>query len=177
MCTGLAAYFIPTYSCSPNFSELEPLPSCSAVKLGMDCCGKDGNNMGWRYLLYCVGAITTVSWVLRTLVFRFHESPKFLLTKGRDDQAVEVLQHISKFNGRECTITLEDFEKLTFEHEELYGKADVATIDVKATYAEKLKHGLSRYQQLFSSGPVAWLTVCVWMIYICDFFAFTVAGM
>jgi len=183
MCTGLAYKLIPQYSCSPNFSELVPLQSCNAVPFGEACCGRDqfgnANNMGWRYLLYCVGGITIVAWLLRTVVFRFRESPKFLLYKGRDDAAVEVLQQISKFNGRDCTVTLEDFEKLTLEYEQIHGTTAVlgGSNQEKATFKQKAKMELSRYKLLFSSWPVAWLTILVWCTYAADYFGFTVAGM
>jgi len=133
---------------------------------------------GWRYLLYCTGAITIAAWILRTVAFRFRESPKFLLVKGRDDAAVEVLQQISAFNGRECTVSLEDFEKLTAQHEELFGPAaEIGAQQTKKSVGQMIRAELSRYGLLFSSGPVAMLTICVWGTYACDYFGFTVAGM
>lgn len=179
ICTALAYNLIPKYSCSPNFSELNSLPSCLAVNAGEECCGKDGNNMGWRYLLFLIGGITIIVWICRTVLFRFRESPKFLVYRGRDDRAVEVLQQISVFNGRECTVTLEDFEKLTTEHQANTGETAViggGDSQLKATPMQKFKMELSRYKLLFSSGPVAWLTICVWMTYVCDYWGFSVAG-
>jgi len=112
------------------------------------------------------------------VAFRFRESPKFLLVKGRDDAAVEVLQQISAFNGRECTVSLEDFEKLTAQHEELYGPAaEIGATKSNASIGQMIRAELSRYGLLFSSGPVAMLTICVWGTYACDYFGFTVAGM
>ena len=71
--------------------------------------------MGWRYTLLCLGGICIFIFFLRFVVFRFRESPKFLLYRGRDAKAVEVLHQIAKFNGRESTVTLQVFEALNDE--------------------------------------------------------------
>lgn len=51
ICSVMAYGFIPVHSCSPNFSEAGPLPSCKNVDVDVACC-KKGDNVGWRYLLY-----------------------------------------------------------------------------------------------------------------------------
>lgn len=50
ICSVMAYGFIPIHSCSPNFSEAGPLPSCKNVGIDVACCKKD-DNAGWRYLL------------------------------------------------------------------------------------------------------------------------------
>lgn len=45
-----------------------------------------------------LGLVTLFVFFLRVAVFRFYESPKFLLSKGRDAEAIEVLHKIAKFN-------------------------------------------------------------------------------
>ena len=44
--------------------------------------------MGWRYYLWTIGALVLALFVTRALVFRLHESPKFLVGRGRDARAV-----------------------------------------------------------------------------------------
>ena len=36
--------------------------------------------MGWRYLLFTLGAFTLVLWALRFLLFTLEESPRYLAT-------------------------------------------------------------------------------------------------
>lgn len=114
LCSAIAFGFIPTMSCSPNFSEADPLPSCNKAGLvpGAPCCGR-ANNMGWRYLMFTLGAITLAVFCLRFLVFSFRESPKFLVYKGQDEKAIRVVQHIAKTNGVECHLSLASFEALS----------------------------------------------------------------
>ncbi|KAJ4423619.1 hypothetical protein N0V82_001787 [Gnomoniopsis sp. IMI 355080] len=116
LCSAIAFGFIPTMSCSPNFSEANPLPSCNTPGLapGTDCCGRS-NNMGWRYLLFTLGAITLAVFCVRFFVFKFRESPKYLIYKGQDEKAISVIQHIAKVNRRQCGLTIADFDALSSE--------------------------------------------------------------
>lgn len=138
--------------------------------------------MGWRYTLICLGAICLTIFFLRFVVFRFQESPKFLLYRGSDDRAVEVLQKIAKFNGRESSITLEIFEALTNEHMSMaHGETNMPIIDagvekVTSTWPEKIKKELLRCKILFSSFSLARLTILVWITYIFDYWGFSIAG-
>lgn len=52
-------------------------------------------------------------WFVRFFVFRFHESPRYLIGKGRDEEAIEVIHTIAKYNGKadRCTITVDDLRK------------------------------------------------------------------
>jgi hypothetical protein len=69
-----------------------------------------------RYMMIVLGCITLFIFLLRFVVFTFRESPKFLLAKGHDAHALDVLYSIAKFNHREPpTLSLEDFQALDFE--------------------------------------------------------------
>lgn len=46
----------------------------------------------------------------RILFFRLHESPRYLVHAGRHQEALESLQLISRFNGSDITIDLEDVD-------------------------------------------------------------------
>lgn len=177
--TSVIAYgFIPNYSCSPNFSEANPLPSCNIASPGEACCDK-AHNMGWRYLMFTLGAITLGVFFLRFVVFNFQESPKFLVYRGRDEEAVKVLQHIAKVNKRECGITLEDFQTLTDRTTSNNSGTEMIGSGSKQqnlSALQKVKLELVRYRMLFNSWQMTRLTVLVWLTYICDFWGFTLAG-
>lgn len=190
VCSAIAFAFIPTMSCSPNFSELDPLPSCATPGLdsGQPCCGRS-NNMGWRYLLFTLGGITLAVFCLRFFVFRFRESPKYLISKGQDEKAIQVVQHIAKTNGKECHLSLATFEALKEEHDASFhtdggsdhprGASGRRSLKLKQRWREpsdEVVGGLGRYLTLFSSWGMARLTILVWLTYIMDFWGFTVAG-
>ena len=182
ICSGIAYGFIPPYSCG-NGSDGNPLPACSSSKLapGARCCTK-GSNMGWRYTLICLGAICLAIFFLRFVVFNFQESPKYLLSRGKDEKAVKVLQHIAKFNGCESSISMEDFEALTNE-EASRSSGDAATPvlgagakQLNSTWAQKITIEMQRFKILFSNFKAARLTVLVWITYMFDYWGFSIAG-
>ncbi|EKM51853.1 uncharacterized protein PHACADRAFT_165177 [Phanerochaete carnosa HHB-10118-sp] len=88
--TGLI--LIPSRSCPPK-----PAP-----------CDVTTQNMGWKYLLMTLGLLTLLMFLARIVFFRLHESPRYLVHAGRHREAVESLQMISKFNGDELDLDVED---------------------------------------------------------------------
>lgn len=138
--------------------------------------------MGWRYMLFTLGAICLFIFFMRFVVFRFQESPKFLLYRGKDEKAVKVLHHIAKFNGRESAITMEVFSALS-EEDSSIGTRDTGTPilgagakQIKSTLWEKVKLEFVRYKILFSTATMARLTLLVWVIYMFDYWGFSIAG-
>ncbi|KAK6995747.1 sugar transporter [Favolaschia claudopus] len=85
-----------------------PLISNFSCADASNCLKAD--NKGWRYTLYVVGGVTAVMWILRYIVFDMQESCKYLVAKGRDEEAIEVLQHIARVNGKTMTLTLETLQ-------------------------------------------------------------------
>lgn len=90
---GVALIVIPSRSCPPN----EP---CDVVT----------QNTGWQFLLVSLGIITLSMFLARMVFFRLHESPRYLVHAGRHQEALESLQLISRFNGSELPIELEDVD-------------------------------------------------------------------
>lgn len=137
--------------------------------------------MGYRYVLYTLGAITLFVFFLRFVVFTFQESPKYLVYRGRDEKAVEVLQNIAKTNNTTCSLTLETFEDLTNEQDSFTSSSRRPMLgegskQLTTSYKEKFLLELDRYKMLFSGFQMIRLTILTWLIYICDFWGFTVAG-
>ncbi|KAG2075400.1 MFS general substrate transporter [Suillus decipiens] len=88
--------FIANYSCSPSIPDGQ--------------CPKPAN-MGWRYTLY--GALTFLMFICRFFVFDVQESSKFLVAQNRDEEAIKVLEHIARCNGRTITLKLEDLQAIS----------------------------------------------------------------
>jgi MFS family permease len=57
-------------------------------------------NMGWRYFVIVMGFISMVEFFLRVVVFTIYESPKFLMGKGRDKDAVRIVHEVARRNGK-----------------------------------------------------------------------------
>ncbi len=180
LASGLAYGLIPRYSCG-NGQDGKPLPACSKVASGEPCC-KKASNMGWRYLLLTISAICLAIFFLRFVVFHFQESPKFLLFRGHDERAVEVLHNIARFNERESSISMDVFAALTDDDPssgERLSDSPVLGADTKhirRSLARKMKVELRRYQIFFSTVEMARLTILVWITYAFDYWGFSIAG-
>ncbi|KAF5376819.1 hypothetical protein D9757_008908 [Collybiopsis confluens] len=84
-----------------------PQHSCSVDSF---ICDVETQNRGWKYLLVSLGLITLTMFLARMVLFRLHESPRYLVHAGRPQEALESLQMISKFNGSHLSLALEDVD-------------------------------------------------------------------
>jgi hypothetical protein len=112
----VAIVFIPKNSC-------DPLPAP---------CDLD-RNLGWKYELVALGLITFGMFLGRILFFRLHESPRYLVHAGRKQDALESLQMISRFNGSELALDLEDVEDIRIPPSHLLDSAFLTRNDLSST--------------------------------------------
>ncbi|RAH61170.1 sugar transporter [Aspergillus piperis CBS 112811] len=138
----LAWAFIPNYSCSDSSN-----------------CTKE-NNMGWRYLVLSLGAITIVFWMCRFFFFKLYESPKFLVAKGRDEDAVAAIHGVAYHNKKKTWLTVEILQEI--------GGAAEDSKEQNLSSTQILKRSLSKFsvQQigpLFSSKRLGITTALIWL--------------
>lgn len=93
--------------------------------------------MGWRYLTITLGAITFVMFLCRFFLFHLYESPKFLLSRGRQEEAVGVVHAIAKKNKTKTWLTVEIMN-------EIGGHPDVVADQALSTM-EIIKRQLSKF--------------------------------
>jgi MFS family permease len=67
-------------------------------------------NMGWRYFLLAMGGVAMLMFFLRFVCFTIYESPKFLMGKGKDAEAVKIVHEVARRNGKTSNLTLEDLQ-------------------------------------------------------------------
>jgi MFS family permease len=144
--------FIPNYSCDPN------LKSCYITEPGVPCCRSE-DNRGWRYLTYTMGAITFSMFIARFFFFHLYESPKYLLSRGRQAEAVATVHAIAAKNGRQTWLTEEILN-------EIGGVSDVE-VHVKLSIGDILKRQISdfsagRVAPLFHTRRLGVMTVLIW---------------
>ena len=58
-----------------------------------------------------MGGLTIILWAVRFFLFNLYESPKFLMGRGLDAEAIEVLEKVATFNGSKNHLTLEQLRK------------------------------------------------------------------
>ena len=111
-----------------------------------------------RYTLFVLGGITLTIFFLRFAMFRFRESPRYLLAKGYDAHALDVVYSIAKFNGSpEPRLSLEDFEALDWEQasrSQDHGRADAEYDPRKSQRTPKGSSKWSKNLMSMFSDPV-----------------------
>ncbi|CAH6718979.1 putative MFS siderochrome iron transporter 1 [[Candida] jaroonii] len=68
------------------------------------------DNRGWRYTWYVNGAIVLVLAVARVTVISLEETPKFLVSNSRDEEAYQSLKNIADKYNRPMSLTLEKLQ-------------------------------------------------------------------
>ena len=146
--TSLCAWaLIPPFSCSPDSSQ---------------ACTLD-NNKGWRYVLFTLGCITLSMLLGRVVFFKMMESPKFLLAKGKIQEAILVLKYLAHRNGKNVQLEAKDFECLLIDQE-----IDDGFQEQEESIKESKKW--DHVKELFSKN--VWKT----MILVCLIWSFTSFG-
>ncbi|KAI9861025.1 MAG: hypothetical protein M1824_002791 [Vezdaea acicularis] len=119
------------------------------------------DNRGWRYFMLTMGGLAMVMFILRFVVFTLYESPKYLMGKGRDADAVQVVHEVARRNGKVSSLTLADLEL----HNGLAGHSAQGT-DAAAALRRKLeKINLTHVRALFASPKLAYSTSLIMLIW------------
>ncbi|KAI1084517.1 sugar transporter [Whalleya microplaca] len=150
--------FIPNYSCPESG---DGSVSCNLTGGQEPCCSRD-KNMGWRYLVLTLGAFTFVMFILRFFFFHLYESPKFLLSRGHQAEAVAVVHGIAHKNRAKTWLTVDILEQV--------GGVSEVVEDEKLGTVEIVKRNLGKFSTdrigpLFRGNRLAITTVLIWFMW------------
>ncbi|KAK9476830.1 major facilitator superfamily domain-containing protein [Lipomyces japonicus] len=143
--TGLLAWaFMTNYSC-------ESVQTCTYA-----------NNMGWRYLHYTAGSLVTVLAILRVTVIRMEQTPKWLITQGRDRELITVLDNLASKYDRSHSLTIEQLDKIG-DIKFVKDKVDAGSNNKFLTQLRAMKTHL---RGLFVTRKLAFGTVMLFLLWI-----------
>lgn len=173
----IANYYCSTYDNPPGPHEVL-------------CLSKDGkgwlsNNHGWRYLNFTIGAFTLACFFLRFVVFKIPESPKFLLSKGRDEEAVEAMKRFASMCGKPIpddmlTVgilrsaagqdgAMDDASVEELVHEQPKGVVGKAMHQMRMlsfnARSVSLRKSFSHIKPLFSNFALGYTTTVIWFLW------------
>ncbi|CAK7231083.1 hypothetical protein SCUCBS95973_007792 [Sporothrix curviconia] len=134
-----------------------------------------GANMGWRYFVITMGGLTLAMFAARFFLFTLHESPKYLMGRGLDAQAVRVVHEVARRNGTTSTLSIEDLracEPAGYVSPALAGAAETGTSSFRANVTGAIRRNLAefdseRIRALFASrrlGLSTGLIMAVWAL-------------
>lgn len=128
-----------------------------------------------------LGAIALCLAMIRILLFKIPESPKYLLSKGRDAEAVESVNYIARYNGKPETLTLEMMQDIdrqiyssavvssTGEGEPVHAIPDQSErkVPLKDIIKENFKDfNLNSYRTLFAGRKMAQHSAVTFLIWL-----------
>lgn len=71
--------------------------------------------------MIAMGGLAMIMFVGRFIFFTMYESPKYLMGKGRNGDAVDVIHEVARRNGKTSSLTREDLDVLDREQEQEQG--------------------------------------------------------
>lgn len=114
---------------------------------------------GWRYFIVTIGIITFAMFIVRFFIFHLFESPKFLLTRGRQSEAVAVVHGIAYRNGTKTWLTSEIMDLVAAEDEVETQVVEATRFDIR----QKLRAFTNeRLRPLFQNKQLATATSLIW---------------
>lgn len=175
---GSHQYLLTILSIAWAFAQLLATLVAWPLLGNMTCSEESGqpcdksNNMGWRYLLLTMGGLAIVMFIGRFVFFTLYESPKYLMGKGRNDEAVHVVHEIARRNGRRTSFSLshlvgsegsEDSENEEEEEDELQAMPALTTRNLIRMRLEKVS--LEHVRALFDTPRRAWSTSLIILVW------------
>lgn len=104
--------------------------------------------------------LVPVVFIVRFLCFQIHESPKYLMGKGKDEEAVRVVHEVARRNGQTTRLTVEDLRACEPEG---YQRSDSQAGDAIKRRMQVLSS--EHVRPLFSSPKLAWSTTGLMIIW------------
>lgn len=106
--------------------------------------------MGWRYLYITLGSLCLAMSIVRAVFLRTHESPRWLVTCGRIDECVDVVNRISAMNGSGHTVSADQF---------------IRTAPVGGVKTTSFGENIRRARRLFAGKTQVQLMVCLTLLW------------
>ena len=122
--------------------------------------------MGWRYFMYAVGGFMLLLSFVRLFLFHLYESPRYLMSRGYDEDAVDIIHKVAEYNGTTTKLTVQMLkdaeEKARAEHPDARGIETSAKAIVLKNFSQV---GMSHVKPLFATKKLALSTVLLILIW------------
>jgi hypothetical protein len=111
--------------------------------------------------MIAMGGISLLMFIIRFFIFTLYESPKFLMGKGKDAEAVRVVHEVARRNGKESKLTLADLQQY-----DALSTNDNYRGSAKAVVSQKLELlSLEHVRPLFATPKLAYSTSLIMLIW------------
>ena len=116
-------------------------------------------NIGWRYFMVTVGGLTLIMFIIRFFAFKIFESPKYLMGKGKDEEAVRIVHEVARRNGTESWLTIGHLKACEPEgYEQRTGAADAIRRKLESV-------NLTHIRALFATKKLGYSTGALMLVW------------
>ncbi|KAI1421100.1 sugar transporter [Xylaria sp. FL1777] len=117
-------------------------------------------DQGWRLFIATVGIVTFIMFLIRFGLFHLFESPKYLLSQGRQAEAVAVVHGIAYRNNKKTWLTEEVLDAVVDADDTERAPARVSASSVLKQNLSSLS--FSHIQPLFQNRKLGLATALIW---------------
>ncbi|KAI1833058.1 hypothetical protein DTO027I6_9305 [Penicillium roqueforti] len=124
-------------------------------------------NMGWRYTLITLGGLALAFTIIRIFVFKLPETPRYLLSQGRDQDAVNAINYVAKQNGKPEPLTLEMLQEIDARFGNTPSEGESKRMSTKEIVKENMQAFRGEhYRALFATPKLGRQTLIIWAIWL-----------
>ncbi|CAI7639529.1 unnamed protein product [Penicillium pancosmium] len=140
--------------------------SCPTDATPETCRRQD--NMGWRYTLIVLGGLALCFTFIRLFIFKLPETPRYLLSQGRDEEAVEAVNYVARQNGKPEPLTIGMMREIDSRLGNLSENGDeAAKLSKKEILAETMQAFKGEhFRALFATRKFSQQTLIIWAIWL-----------
>ncbi|RVX66123.1 hypothetical protein B0A52_10057 [Exophiala mesophila] len=127
------------------------------------------DNMGWRYVMFTLGSLALSFAFIRMFIFKMPESPRYLLSKNRDAEAVEAVNYVARRNGKPEPLRLEMLQEIDMNLGVIVSPEESGRqgLSKKQILKENLSDFKStNFKNLFATRKLAQHTTIIWIIWL-----------
>ncbi|KAJ5672345.1 hypothetical protein N7507_001472 [Penicillium longicatenatum] len=125
-------------------------------------------NMGWRYTMITLGGLSLAFTFIRMFLFKLPETPRYLLSQGRDQDAVDAVNYVAKQNGKPEPLTIGMLREIDARLGLIVNEEEVRTkLSVKEIVSENMEAFTGKhYRGLFATRKLARQTIVIWAVWL-----------
>lgn len=108
--------------------------------------------------MIAMGGMAMIMFICRFVFFTLYESPKYLMGKGKDEQAVKIVHEVARRNGKTSNLTLADLQAFDGD-----GHQRTEAAAILARRLEKLN--FTHVRSLFATKKLAYSTSLITLLW------------
>ena len=127
-------------------------------------CFKE-NNMGWRYFLYTMGGFLFILFIIRFFFFKMLESPKYLVSMGRHEEAIAVLDEVARQNKTQNPLRIEHLNQVDADYSHVVPSVHTRKEALKRMREQLKMEGTKHLRALFAHRKNAYSMAVLMLIW------------